>query len=130
MSEVREDVGGKIRTLEDQLRDGVEFDVELWRDIARRRIDELDEEGQQIVNEAVAALLWYMGVATCTRAQEPSEADYRRLRECCSRALTARNTIREVFLKHDGYEVEEWRDEDDRSTSSVRPLRPTKTVLH
>ena len=105
------DKRGVMRTLQDMINAEVEFDVELWDDLARKNIDDLGEEDRQTVEEAVATILWYMGLATCTVASEPCEADYRRLRECCGQAWRYRNVIRETLMRARGVPTEEWRPE-------------------
>lgn len=110
---------GVMMTLQDMIDAEAEFDVELWDDLARKKIDDLDEEDRQTVEEAVATILWYMGLATCTVASEPCEADYRRLRECCGQAWRYRNVIRETFMRARGMPTEEWRPEHQPDEDAV-----------
>lgn len=125
------DNAGEMMTLDTQMKREVRFDVEMWRDIARPGIDKLDDGDQQIVEEAVASLLWYIGMATCTTADKPCDADYRRLRECCGQANYFRNVIREKYLKAAGVEPEEWYEyEGDPEPAEVGPPRPSEAVLH
>lgn len=126
MSKETESEVAVMRTLGDMIDQGVEFDVELWDDLARKDIDHLDDEARQDVEEAVASILYYMGLATCTVATEPSDDDYRRLRECCAQAWAARNVIREAVLKAGGVDCEEWRDHGPKDTEEV----PDDVVLH